>query len=193
MRSCVRVIALCSGLYGQAQSGTIVGTITDPGGAIVPEAKVKLTNEGTQLSRVATTNSNGQYVASSVPTGVDCRRHLTVDVQLTVGSVQESIEVKETVPLLQSQTAAVSSLVSNQQIVEMPLNGRTFTQLLRLSVGAYTGSGNNLFDSPYAMRGDNNISVNGSSAQNNSYLIDGMFNRNPPLRAMEAQFPLGDV
>lgn len=157
-----------------------------------------LTNEGTQFSRVATTNSSGQYVASSVPSGayritvehpgfqkmirsgirLTAADTLTVDLQLTVGSVQESIEVKETVPLLQSQTAAVSSLVSNQQIMEMPLNGRTFTQLLRLSVGAYTGSSNNLSDSPYAMRGDNNISVNGSSAQNNSYLIDGMFNRN---------------
>jgi hypothetical protein len=60
----------------------------------------------------------------------------------------------------------------------MPLNGRTFTALLRLSPGAQTGSSGNLTNSPYAMRGDVNISVNGSSAQNNSYLIDGVVNRN---------------
>ena len=103
---------------------------------------------------------------------------LTVDLKLQVGNVQETIEVKETAPLLQSQTAAVSSLVSNQQMIEMPLNGRTFTALLKLSPGAYTGSSGNLATSQYAMRGDVNISVNGSSAQNNTYLIDGVVNRN---------------
>lgn len=194
----VGALVLCSALYGQAQSGTIVGTVTDQGGAVVPAVNVTLVNEATQFTRVAVTTASGQYVASSIPTGayaitvehpgfqklvrtgvrLTAADTLTVDLQLTVGSVKESIEVKESVQLLQSQTATVSSLVGNQQIVEMPLNGRTFTQLLRLSVGAYTGSSNNLFDSPYAMRGDNNISVNGSSAQNNSYLIDGMFNRN---------------
>ena len=80
--------------------------------------------------------------------------------------------------MLQSQTAAVSSLVTNQQMVEMPLNGRTFTALLKLSPGAYTGSSGNLATSQYAIRGDVNISVNGSSAQNNTYLIDGVVNRN---------------
>ena len=103
---------------------------------------------------------------------------LTVDLELRVGSVQETVEVTETAPLLQSQTHTVSSLITNQQIVEIPLNGRTFTALLRLSPGAYAGSSGNLTTSPYAMRGDVNISVNGSSAQNNSYLIDGMVNRN---------------
>lgn len=186
------------GLYGQAQSGTIVGLVTDQGGAVVSEAKVTLVNEGTHFTRVATTNANGQYVASSIPTGnysitaelagfqklvrsgiqLTAADSLTVDLQLQVGSVTETVEVSATPPLLQSQTAAVSSLVTNQQIVEMPLNGRTFTALLKLSPGAYTGSSANLTNSPYAMRGDANISVNGSSAQNNSYLIDGMVNRN---------------
>src|SRR5690606_12863143 len=58
------------------------------------------------------------------------------------------------------------------------LQTRTFTGLLLLSPGATTGSSSNLTTSPYAMRGDSNISVNGSSAQNNSYFIDGMVNRN---------------
>lgn len=187
-----------SGINGQAQSGTIVGLVTDQGGSAVADAKVTLVNEGTNFTRVATTNSSGQYVASSVPTGnysitaelagfqklvrsgiqLTAADTLTVDLELKIGNVQETVEVTATPPLLQSQTAAVSSLVSNQQIIEMPLNGRTFTALLKLSPGAYTGSSANLTNSPYAMRGDVNISVNGSSAQNNSYLIDGMVNRN---------------
>ncbi|MFN7936637.1 MAG: carboxypeptidase regulatory-like domain-containing protein [Bryobacteraceae bacterium] len=193
-------LLLCSStyLFGQAQSGTIVGTITDPAGAVISGAKITLVNEGTNFTRSVNTNESGQYVAYSVPTGgyavtvehsgfqklvrsgiqLTAADTLRIDLQLTVGSVQETVEVKESTPLLQSQTAVVSSLVSNQQMVEMPLNGRTFTALLKLSPGATTGSSSNLTSSPYAMRGDVNISVNGSSAQNNSYLIDGMVNRN---------------
>jgi hypothetical protein len=182
----------------QAQSGTIVGTVTDQAGAVVPGAKVTLVNDGTQFTRVAVATASGQYVAYSIPTGrytvtveqtgfqklvrtgvqLTAADTLTVDAQLAVGSVQETVNVTESVPLLQSQTAAVSSLVTNQQMVEMPLNGRTFTALLKLSPGAYTGSSTNLTSSPYAMRGDVNVSVNGSSAQNNTYLVDGMVNRN---------------
>ncbi len=184
--------------WAQVQSGTIVGTVNDQAGAAVAGAKVTLVNDGTRFTRAVTTNDSGQYVATSVPTGgyaitvehagfqktvrsglqLTAADTLTVDLQLQVGNVQETIEVRETAPLLQSQTATVSSLVTNQQMVEMPLNGRTFTALLKLSPGAYAGSSANLSTSQYAMRGDVNISVNGSSAQNNTYLIDGMVNRN---------------
>src|SRR5262245_4367005 len=185
-------------IFPQAQSGTVVGTVTDQAGGAIPAVNVRLINEGTQFTRTAVTNANGQYVAYAMPTGLytitveqagfqklvrtgielTAADTLTVDLSLTVGSVDQTVEITAEAPLLQSQTAAVSSLVTNQQMVEMPLNGRTFTALLKLSPGAYTGSSANLTSSPYAMRGDVNISVNGSSAQNNSYLIDGMVNRN---------------
>ncbi|MBC8167685.1 MAG: TonB-dependent receptor [Bryobacteraceae bacterium] len=179
-------------------NGTISGTVTDQGGAVVSGARVVLLNEGTGFTRELRANESGQYVASSIPTGqyvvtaelagfqrlrrsgirLTAADALTVDLQLVVGNVQETIEVTATPPLVQSQTAAISSLVTNQQMVEMPLNGRTFTSLVLLTPGAYAGSSNNLTTSPYAMRGNANYSVNGSSAQNNSYLIDGMVNRN---------------
>lgn len=185
-------------LFSQVESGTIVGTVTDQAGAVIPSAKITLTNDATRFTRVANANANGQYVAYSVPTGsytitaeaagfqklvrsgveLTAADTITADLRLTVGSVQESVEVRAEAPLVQDQTAAVSSLVTNQQIVEMPLNGRTFTSLLLLSPGAYTGSSNNLTSSPYAIRGSTNYSVNGSSPQNNSYLIDGVVNRN---------------
>jgi hypothetical protein len=185
-------------VLAQVQSGTIVGTVSDAAGAAVPGARVTLVNEGTRFTRTVETNMSGQYVATSVPTGgytaavemqgfqklvrtgltLTAADTLTIDLRLQVGNVQETIEVKETPPLLQAQTAAVSSLVTNQQMIEMPLNGRTFTALLKLSPGAYSGSSGNLSTSQYAIRGDVNISVNGSSAQNNTYLIDGMVNRN---------------
>ncbi|MDQ6678163.1 MAG: carboxypeptidase regulatory-like domain-containing protein [Acidobacteriota bacterium] len=185
-------------LWAQAESGTIVGTVMDSGGAVLPNAKVTLTNNETQLSRVVACNSSGQYVASSIPTGtytiaveepgfqklirsgvtLTAADTLTADLTLTIGSIQETVQVTATAPLVQDQTAAISSLVTNKQILEMPLNGRTFTSLILLSPGAAVGSSNNLASSPYAIRGSTNISVNGSSPQNNAYLIDGVVNRN---------------
>ncbi len=185
-------------LYGQAESGTIVGTVNDPNGAVISNASIVLTNQATGFTRTTTTNSSGQYVASSIPTGLytitaeipgfqrlvqsglqlSTAETITANLVLKVGDVKETIEVKATAPLVQDQSATVSSLVTNQQILEMPLNGRTFTSLILLSPGTYSGSSNNLTSSPYAIRGSTNISVNGSSPQNNSYLIDGIFNRN---------------
>ena len=140
----LRFLALLAGslgvapaLLGQAQSGTIVGAVTDQAGAVIPGARITLVNEGTQFTRVAVANASGQYVAYSVPTGaytitteqqgfqklvrsgvhLTAADTLTVDLQLTIGSVQEIVEVTAESPLLQSQTASVSSLVTNQQIV----------------------------------------------------------------------------
>ena len=198
IRLAVLVLIFITSLGAQVVNGTVVGTITDQAGAVIAGAKVFLQNEATGFSREVITNESGQFVASSIPTGdyvvlveqpgfQKLRRSgirltaadvLTVDLQMTVGNVQEVVEVTATAPLVQSQTAAVSSLVTNQQMVEMPLNGRTFTSLILLTPGAYAGSSANLTNSPYAMRGNVNFSVNGSSAQNNSYLIDGIVNRN---------------
>jgi hypothetical protein len=101
---------------------------------------------------------------------------LTVNLQLMVGDVKQSVEVTSAAPLLQSQSAAVSQLVDNRQVLELPLSGRQFTSLIALAPGAYVGSAGNLGSAVYALRGNSNYSVNGSQADNNSYLIDGLVN-----------------
>ena len=184
-------------LYGQAESGTIVGVVRDPGGAVVPGATVTLVNEGTHFTRSVVTNSAGEYTAYSFPTGrisvsvtqpgfqklvrtgieLTAADTLTVDLALTVGSVQETVQVTAEASLLQSQTAAVSSLISNQQILETPLNGRAFTQLMPLSTGASPTTSNMQATVGTGQRSNVAISVNGSVANNNTYLIDGFDNR----------------
>ncbi len=185
-------------LWAQGTNGTIAGLVSDQAGAAVPGAKVVLQNQATNFTREAVSNANGQYAAYAMPAGeyritvehtgfqklvrtgvqLTAADAITVDLKLAIGDVQQTVEVTEAAPLLQSQTAMVSSLVTNEQMIEMPLKSRTFTSLVLLGPGAYAGSANNLTSSPYAMRGDVNISVNGSSPQNNSYFIDGMVNRN---------------
>ncbi|MFZ0589287.1 MAG: carboxypeptidase regulatory-like domain-containing protein [Bryobacteraceae bacterium] len=181
-------------------TSTIVGTLTDQSSAAVPDAQVTLLNMAMQFTRVVQSNANGQYVASSIPTGsytitviksgfeklqragvvLTAASTLTVDMQLAVGSQTQTVSVTGTAPLLQSQSATVSSLVDSQQIVALPLVSRDFTDLVLLTPGAHIGSASNLSEggSPYAMRGGADYSVNGAIAAGNSYLIDGIYNRN---------------
>ena len=198
--TCVALLVLSPvPLFAQAESGTVVGTVTDQAGAVVSGAQVVFTHNATKFSRTVTTNASGQYVANLFPTGVltiaiehpgferlvrngielTAADTLTVDLRLTLGNVQQTLEVTGEAMLVQSQSAAVSTLVTNQQIVETPLNGRSFVQLIPLmpggspsssvmsaAVGAYAGQRTNV-----------SVAVNGSLPNNNSYLIDGIYNK----------------
>lgn len=198
----VLMLIILAGAACRAQDvATIVGTVTDQSGAVVPAARVTLVNQGTDFKRVAETNSSGQYVASSIPTGayqimvekagfksaarsgieLHVATTLSVNLQLEVGSETQSISVHAAAPLVQSQTAAVSALVNGRQMVALPLVSRDFTDLVLLTPGAHAGTASNLAlgSEPYAMRSGTNFSVNGSTAQGNSYLIDGIYDRSP--------------
>ncbi len=186
-------------VFGQG-TATILGSITDPSGAAVAGAQVTVTNTATQFTRTVETNANGEYVASALPTGayavsvekpgfgrlersgleLTTASRLQVDLQLSVGSQTQTVSVTATTPLLQSQSAEVSSLVDSRQMVALPLVSRDFTDLVLLTPGAHVGSASNLAEggSPYAMRGGANYSVNGALAASNSYLVDGIYNRN---------------
>ncbi len=186
-------------VYGQG-TATILGTVRDSSGASVAGAQITVLNIATQFTLTVETNTNGDYVASALPTGaysVSARKpglkssnaqawnsppraRLQVDLQLSVGSQTQTVSVTASTPLLQSQSAEVSSLVDSRQMVALPLVSRDFTDLVLLTPGAHVGSASNLAEggSPYAMRGGANYSVNGALAAGNSYLVDGIYNRN---------------
>ena len=197
--SAVLVLSI-TGMLRAQDTASIVGTVTDASGAAVADARVTLINAATQFTRTLATNSDGQYVASAIPPGeyevrvekqgfqklartgirLTTASKLNVDLQLVVGSQTETVSVTATAPLLQSQSAEVSSLVDSRQMVTLPLVSRDFTDLVLLTPGAHAGSASNLGEggSPYAMRGGANYSVNGALAAGNSYLVDGVYNRN---------------
>jgi Carboxypeptidase regulatory-like domain len=196
---CSLLFSIGCALFAQ-DTATIVGTVTDPSGAAVADAQVVLVNVATQFSRSVQTGATGQYVAPSIPTGsyqitvskagfqklarsgveLTAASTLNVDLQLAVGSQTETVSVSSAAPLLQSQSAEVSALVDNKQIVALPLVSRDFTDLVLLVPGAHLGSATNLAEggSAYSMRAGANYSVNGAVAAGNSYLIDGIYNRN---------------
>lgn len=201
-------------VFGQAL-GNIVGTVTDQEGAVAPQTKVTVVNEGTQFTRVTYTNAAGQYVADSFPTGsititaerpgfeklvrsgvqLTAADTVTVNLQLALGSVQQTVEVTGEASLVQSQTASVSTLVNSTQTMEMPLNERSFTNLLQLSAGASPSTpGMTANLTGYTMNGAVAITMNGAPSNGNAYLIDGLYNRqlwtdylimNPPIEAVQ--------
>jgi len=196
---------LCSVILAQ-QTSNIVGLVQDPSGASVAEATVTLTETQTNAKRVVTTNSVGEYNASSVPPGtyrieaekagfqkltregilLTTASTLNVDLTLQLGSQTQSVVVTEQAPLLQNQSGEISTLVDSRQIIDLPLATRNFTELVLLTPGANGGSAGNLAEggSAYSIRGGANYNVNGAMASGSSYLIDGLYNRNQWLNTL---------
>jgi hypothetical protein len=188
------------------QTSTIVGTVFDSSGAVISDATVLLVNTATGFQRTVITNAEGQYTAASIPAGsyrisvdkpgfqrlernnITLASAATADVALTlsVGNNSETVTVTESASLLQSQSGVVSSLVDSKQMVALPLATRNFADLVLLTPGAHAGSASNLAEggSAYAIRGGANFSVNGSIAAANSYLIDGIYDRNQWLNTL---------
>lgn len=176
--------------FGQTSLGTIVGDITDESGAAIPHVTVTITNEATSASRVVTTGEGGTYAIPALPTGVytvraelkgfrteiekslklDVNQTLRVNVALKVGDVSERVEVNAAAATLQTDSSTVATEVDNKKVVELPLNGRSFTQLTTLVPGA-VGTG-----APGYQSSGTAVSISGLRSENNNYTLDGMNN-----------------
>jgi hypothetical protein len=153
-----------SAAFGQLTTADILGTITDATGGVVPNASVTLTNLGTNEKRSAQSNGSGDYTFALLPVGhysiavkakgfeASITKDLSVeagdrarnDVHLQVGSETTIVEVTAQTPLLQADSATVSSTVTAKAVQDLPLNGRNFVQLVALVPGANEGPGNGL-------------------------------------------------
>jgi hypothetical protein len=149
-------ILLALPICALAQQATIVGTVTDPSGAVVPKAAITVTSVGTGETRKSETNDAGQFVVPSLPIGqynvrakatgfgdsekngvvlnVDDRDR--VDFVLKVGSQIESVTVEATAVAVQADTGEVSTVINGQQVAELGTNGRSILSLYALSAGA---------------------------------------------------------
>ena len=174
-----------------AQEATVVGTVTDKSGAVIPQTSITLTNVGTGESRTLTSNEAGQYVAPALHIGTytikaeargfnvaeitnvvlnvgDRRR---IDFTMGVGAVQQSVTVEANAIAVKTDTGEVSSVITGEQIRQLETNGRSLYSIVNLTPGATSLQGD--FQVPTPMGGDQNVSFNGQRVSHNLYMVDG--------------------
>src|SRR5712692_9782213 len=196
MRICMRlfpffvilVLVLCNPLPSPAQTetATLSGRVSDPQGRNVPGAEVEITNVDTGIKTSTTTNDDGLYVVPNLRPGryrVTIRKDgfkeivkpdvilhvqdtIALNFGLEVGSVTQSVTVTGGAPLINTQDAAVSTVVDRQFAENLPMNGRSFQTLIELTPGVALTASN---------FGDNGqFSVNGQRPSSNYWMVDGV-------------------
>ena len=174
-----------------ASTATILGTVTDPSGAAIPNVTVNVTNADINRTTRVTTNGAGQYVAPDLPIGhydvqvqaanfqpasqqnialqVGDRRR--IDFQLKLGTSQQTVTVEAAPVAVQGDTGEQSFVVTGRQVTQLATNGRSMYALQALTPGA--SSIQQDFQIPTSAGGDANVSYNGLREGHNLWLIDG--------------------
>ena len=148
---------LAAPLCATGPTGTITGTVTDPSGAIVPKAAITVRNLGTNATREARTDEDGDYTVALLPVGtyhvsvekagfrrsfyndviLDVDQTVRVDFALQIGQITNELEVKDTPPLVQTDTSTLGQVLNGRQIHELPLNERNFLSFALLVPGSH--------------------------------------------------------
>jgi len=188
---CLLVAALAPLLTAQVDTGTILGTVHDASGAVLPNASVTLTNQETAQSLTTTTTNSGEYTFTPLRIGrysvevkstgfegqrregveLHIQQQAVIDFTLQPGQVTSTVEVTAAAPVLQSENASVSQVVQSREINNLPLNGRNYTFLARLAAGVTQAQEEG--------RGQNaagQFTANGARPAQNNYLLDGIDN-----------------
>ena len=182
-------------------TATINGTVRDSSGAVVSGATVLLHSKGTNLDRSVTTNSAGIYVIPQIQPGdysvkvsqagfrteiksnitLDVNQTATLDLTLTPGSIQETVQVEATAATLETSTAELGEAVVQKEVNDLPLNGRNFTQILNLTPGVSTvnvsqnsATSGGIWSNPIGTF--SYPAVNGQTNRSNLFLLDGVNN-----------------
>ena len=189
--ACAVLLFSCTAvLHAQtSNTGALTGTVTDPSGGVIVGATVTVTNLATGQMRTATTNSTGSYQISLLPPGnysvrFDAKGFKSLDVpsitvnvtetpeldrKLEVGASSEKVTVEATTETIQTQNATNGTVVSSQEIQNLPLVTRNYTQIVDLSPGVVT----NVSNASAMGNGTQDVSANGQGGISNSYSMDG--------------------
>ncbi len=183
------VFALSLPLISQTTTGRIIGNVHDQSGAAVAGATLTVTDVQRGIVRSATTDDSGGYVVSNLTPGVysvraeakgfksverrdiqiEVATDVTVEIPLSPGDVKETVVVTSEVPLVNTTSSTLGGTLSNKEINDLPLNGRNYENLLQLRPGVVR----------YPGGGFSTTSANGLRAEDNAYLVDGLFNSEP--------------
>jgi len=183
------MLLLSVAALAQSTAGRILGTVTDQSGAAVSGATVAVTDVQRGTTRTVTTDESGAYVVPNLQpgaykvhveakgfktverlnVGIEVATDVRVDFALQPGQVSETVTITEEVPLINTTSATLGGTLSNQEINDLPLNGRNYQNLLQLRPGVMR----------YPGGGFSTTSANGLRAEDNAYLIDGLYNTEP--------------
>src|SRR5882762_7535644 len=182
--------------YAQGAGATLTGTVTDRSGAVIPKAEISVKNAATGVTRSSETNSAGFYTAPGLPPGnyavsviaagfstaVRTNVTLTVGAQqvldftMQVGQVSQNVEVTEEAPSIDLASSTISGSVDQRSVVELPLNGRSWSDLATLQPGVSSiKTLPNVTNPDRIGRGlGNQLTITGARPQQNNYLINGV-------------------
>jgi outer membrane receptor protein involved in Fe transport len=186
--------------HAQLSSASLTGIVRDSSGSVVPGVKLTLRNTGTTVEHVTQSNSAGNYVFLNITPGpytleaigqgfqttsipqftLAVSQTATLDITLQVGEVQQTLTVEASGELVQAATAELGAVVSAKQVVDLPLNGRNFTQLLSLTPGVAPvsvsqnsgGFGNVASGTAFSFP-----AINGQTNRSNFFMTDGLNNQ----------------
>ena len=194
LTSMLVILFLCATIAkAQVEQGRFVGHIVDTTNAAIPGATVEATNTGTNIVQRSTTNDTGDFVITPVFAGsyiltvtatgfqkattkvieVQVGQIVRQDLMLPIGTANTVVEVTSSAPLLSTDSATVAQVITNKQIVELPVNGRGFYRLAQLTPGAalLPPTGNSLAIRPEVVNGNVISGIRGSAT---SFLMDGV-------------------
>jgi outer membrane receptor protein involved in Fe transport len=184
------VLALTFSAFAQVQNGQFTGTVSDPTGAAIANAKVTVTNPATDLNLSTTTNSSGNYTVKEVPPGIykitaeasgfktvsnagvtaNAGTIAHVDFKMLIGKASEVIEVTGEAAAVNTEDSKLATTVSSAQINNLPLNGRNVFDLMQMSAGAVNVTGVDFENGHQTV-------VNGLREDFNGFLINGVSNK----------------
>jgi hypothetical protein len=184
-------------VFAQQITGSIRGTVSDPSGAVVDAATVTANQTETGLSRTAMTDRAGAYVLLELPVGhyqlqveakgfqrylqqgiiLNVNETATIPVRLAVGAQTQQVDVMADAQLIQGTVTSLGKTVSEREVLDLPLNGRNFTQLGLLQPGVVPLTPG-LAEAGGSLRDGQAYAVNGQRPESNNFLIDGANNFN---------------
>jgi hypothetical protein len=186
------IVSFANSVVAQFETATVLGTVRDPNGAVVAGANVTLKNVATGLSASVTTEANGDYqfvnvkignyqvvaeaagfarvIADQVNVTINARQR--VDLTLQVAAAVETVTVMDAASILETDSSERGQVIQRQQIISLPLNGRSYANLALLSPGVRESSFNGI-GSPGR---EASFNVNGLRSTVNNFLLDGLDN-----------------
>jgi hypothetical protein len=190
---CVVVVLFTAKANSQTTgAGSIQGTVTDPSGAVIPNASVSLTEASTHVTLTTKSGSSGAYAFPNINVGtyslsvaapgfetytstgnvLEIGSSIAIDAKMTVGRTDVVVEVRSAGLALQTEDASFKQTIDNTQLTEMPLNGRHMTDLIVLAGGSNGAGVQDATGSKYPYQ-STTISVAGASGNSISYRLDG--------------------